>query len=656
MRYLALPLLLSLAVPAFAGEEPVLERLVSYDLTELMNVEVVSVSRVKEPAREATATVLVITAAEIKERGCQTLEEALSGLPGFQFRDIAGFNSYVFMRGLPSQNNLVLVLVDGVQINELNSGGFYGGAQYNLANVKRIEVVYGPASALYGTNAVAGIINIITNDPADLQGGGGSALAGGFGTRAADFRYGRYDAERRFGFSAAGKMYRTGKHDLGGARGDGNWSGAMENFEEDQSFDGKLAFGAFTLGVLAQEKKASRTTNEVTEGTGFTDFGTNWHIRFLNIWLKHAYAWVGGSGLESKLYYRNAVVLPDTISGVYEGNCSTCGQQGQYRPNDLLGFDTQLRLERAEKAGLVIGASAESEALARSFSTVYSGDPLVRPAEPGTPDMVSTDLLSLYGEGHYHLLPALAVKAGLRHDNSSSYGHVSTPRAGLVYADGKYTLKLLYTEAFRAPRPWDYSYGSGNSALEPEKIRSGELAAGCAVSDHLMATATLYRSRLDGLLEISGNRWVNSGRVYTRGAGLRAEYARGPLKGYLNYAFQASEDEDGSDVPEISRHIAGLGGLYAFGRGIKLDLSARYTGERKNPQPIAAAGGEHVGPSVVTDAALSLGGTGALGLRLMAKNLFNTRYYHTSNRPPDRYRQAPRQLLLQLEYSFGAGL
>lgn len=656
MRYLALPLLLSLAVPAFAGEEPVLERLVSYDLTELMNVEVVTVSGMKEPAREAPATVLVITGAELKERGCLTLEEALAVLPGFQFRDIVGFNSYVFMRGLPSQNNLVLVLVDGVQINELNSGGFYGGAQYNLANVKRIEVVYGPASALYGTNAVAGIINIITNDPADLQGGGGSAQAGGFGTRAADFRYGRYDAERRFGFSAAGKMYRTGKHDLGGAGGDGNWTDGLENFEEDQSFDGKLAFGDFTLGVLAQEKRASIATNERTAGGGLLDFGTNWHIRFVNAWLKHLYDRPQGWAVESRLYYRNATVMDDTITRVYSAVCSTCGQQGQYRPNDLIGLDVQFRLEHSERSGLAVGASAEREALARDFSTVYSGDPLVRPQEPGTPAMVSNDLLSLYGEGHYHLLPELALSAGLRHDSSSSYGHVATPRAGLVYSEGKYTLKLLYTEAFRAPRPWDYSYGSGNSALEPEKMRSGEFAAGCAVSDHLMATVTLYRSRLDGLLEISGNRWVNSGRVYTRGAGLRAEYARGQLKGYFNYSFQASEDEDGADVPEISRHTAGLGGLYAFGRGIKLDLAARYTGERKNTRTIAATGEDRVGAAVVTDAALSLGGTGALGLRLMAKNLFNTRYYHTSNRPPDRYRQAPRQLLLQLEYSFGAGL
>lgn len=656
MRYLAAAALLALgAFPAIAGEQPGLEKLVSYDLTELMNVEVVSASRVREPAREAPATVLVLTAGEIRERGYLTLEEALSGLPGFQFRDIAGFNSYVFMRGAPSQNNLVLVLVDGVQVNELNSGGFYGGAQYNLANVKRIEVVYGPASALYGTNAVSGIINIITNDPEDLRGGGGSALAGSFATRAADFRYGSYDREKRSGFSVSGKLARTDKHGLGGAKGDGNWSGGMENFEEDQAFDGKLVYKDFTLGAAVQEKSASRTTNEVSEGTGFLDFGSNWHIRFANIWLKHLYDRQAGWALESRLYYRNSTVLPDTVSGVYEGNCSTCGQLGQYRPNDLVGFESQVKLKPSESLELTVGAAAERESLARDYSSVYSGDPLVRPEEPGTPAMVSNELLSLYAQGHYHLGPSLALTAGLRHDSSSSYGHVTTPRAGLVYSAGRNTLKLLYAEAFRAPRPWDYTYGTGNPGLDPEKMRSMELSAGRSWSDSLMLYLTFYRNELENLLALSGNRWVNSGEASANGLGARAEFAGGSLKGYLNYSLQVSEDGEGASLAEIARHTAGAGTTYAFGGGVKLNLSARYIGRKKSPQAIAASGGGHVGAAVVTDAALSLGGRGPLTLRLLAKNLFNARYYHTSNRPPDRYRQAPRQLLLQLGWAFGEG-
>jgi len=146
-----------------------LDELLNLEMEQLMNIEITTATKRAQKSTEVPATVRVVTAEQIKNKGYLTLEETLSDLPGFQFRNIQGFNSYVFQRGVPSQNNLILVLIDGIQNNELNSGGFYGGGQYNLSNVEKIEVVYGPASALYGTNAVSGIINIITKNAKDNQ-------------------------------------------------------------------------------------------------------------------------------------------------------------------------------------------------------------------------------------------------------------------------------------------------------------------------------------------------------------------------------------------------------------------------------------------------------------------------------------------------------
>ncbi len=138
------------------------EDILKMSITDLMNAKVITASKMSQSIRDVAANVRIITAEQIRTRGYFTLEEALSDLPGFQFRNILGYNSYVFMRGAPSQNNLILLLVDGIQINEINSGGFYAGGQFILSDVETIEVVYGPASAMYGTNAVSGIINIIT--------------------------------------------------------------------------------------------------------------------------------------------------------------------------------------------------------------------------------------------------------------------------------------------------------------------------------------------------------------------------------------------------------------------------------------------------------------------------------------------------------------
>ncbi len=641
------------AGPNAAAAQPGLEEFLSYDLAELMNIEVVSASKMLQPACEAPATVRVITAEQIRERGYLTLEEALSGLPGFQFRDIAGFNSYVFLRGLPNQNNLILVLVDGIQINELNSGGFYGGAQYNLANVKRIEVVYGPASALYGTNAVSGIINIITNEPSDLQGGGWSALTGGFGTRALDFRYGRKKEGSDFGMSFSGKLLTTDKQDLRGARGDDNWSQTMENFEKDWAFDGKAVYKDLTFGAMLQDKQASKATNDKTAGTNFLDSGTNWHIRFANLWLQHLYDKNPGWSLDSRLYYRAATVMDDTVDSIYDAVCSTCGQEGDYRPNDLIGLESHLHFKPAESLEITGGAVVEHENLARYFSTTYSGDPAVSPPAPDAPPSASNELLSLFAEASYKLIPGLQLTGGLRYDNSSSYGKVNTPRAGLVYNQDRLTLKMLYGEAFRAPRPWDYTYGSGNPALGPEKLRSLEFSGAYALTSHLRADLSLYRNKLDGLLTSSGGRWVNAGGVETSGLEAQIEFARGSLKTYLNYTFQNSEYETGANVDEISRDNAGAGALYAFSGKTKLDLRTRYLGRRKNTKTIAVTGGDFTGAALVADATLSLTELRGFNIRLMAKNLFNDRYYHTSNRPPDRYRQPDRQFLLQADYAFG---
>jgi outer membrane receptor protein involved in Fe transport len=225
-------LLVFFLIPLQAQEKS-LEELLALDMSDLLNLKVVSALKGPETITKVPATVRVITAEQIRDNGYFTLEDALADLPGFQFRNILGFNSYAFVRGVPGQNNKILLLVDGIQINELNSGGFYGGGQFNLTNVDRIEVVYGPASALYGTHAVSGIISIITRDPKDARSGRASLLAGNFRTRLADFRYAAYDKDADLGFSVSAMVKQSDKADLRGKAGDENWTEALENFEND---------------------------------------------------------------------------------------------------------------------------------------------------------------------------------------------------------------------------------------------------------------------------------------------------------------------------------------------------------------------------------------------------------------------------------------
>jgi outer membrane receptor for ferrienterochelin and colicins len=129
-----------------------------------------SVSKSLESLREAPATVIVITGEEIRRRGYLDIEAVLHDLPGFDFSKRAGASySNIYQRGYRSlETNRTLLMIDGVEDNDLASSTAWISRQVALSNIDRIEVVYGPASTMYGANAFAGVVNIITKDPKAL--------------------------------------------------------------------------------------------------------------------------------------------------------------------------------------------------------------------------------------------------------------------------------------------------------------------------------------------------------------------------------------------------------------------------------------------------------------------------------------------------------
>jgi outer membrane receptor for ferrienterochelin and colicins len=188
---------------------------------ELAREGVSSVSKMTESVPEAPATVIVVTGEQIRQRGYQDLEAVLHDLPGFDISRINGQSySNVYQRGYRSNaTNRTLFLVDGVEQNDLHSNIAYISRQYPLSDIDRIEVVYGPASTMYGANAFLGVINVLTLDPDDMT--EGKALAGdvrvgggSWSTKSIDGTVaGRF---RRASFSLTGRLFRSDDWDLSG--------------------------------------------------------------------------------------------------------------------------------------------------------------------------------------------------------------------------------------------------------------------------------------------------------------------------------------------------------------------------------------------------------------------------------------------------------
>jgi iron complex outermembrane receptor protein len=132
-------------------------------LEELLNFEVTTASSVKEKQSEAPATVYVITARDIEQRGYMSILEVLEDVPEFELhlKSHSEYHNVVTTRGLTGQEHL-LILVDGARYTSPGATLHNIDENINIRYVERIEIVMGPASAVYGADAFAGVINIIT--------------------------------------------------------------------------------------------------------------------------------------------------------------------------------------------------------------------------------------------------------------------------------------------------------------------------------------------------------------------------------------------------------------------------------------------------------------------------------------------------------------
>lgn len=186
-----------LSVPVVQAEQSVEDSTFDLSLQELLDIEVTSVSRQSEPLSNAAAAIHVILAEEIVRYGYRTIPEALKTVPGIHVAQIDSQKWAVSSRGFNGRyNNKMLVLLDGRSLYSPEFSGVYWETQDTLmADIERIEVIRGPGAAMWGSNAVNGVINIITKHTTETLGGYALIGAGDHEQGFAGFRYGGRFAE-----------------------------------------------------------------------------------------------------------------------------------------------------------------------------------------------------------------------------------------------------------------------------------------------------------------------------------------------------------------------------------------------------------------------------------------------------------------------------
>jgi len=179
-----------------------------------------SVSKHNEDIRLAPATISVITQEEILQRGYTDLIDVLKDIPGFDISIYYGqLYANVYQRGFRSNNtDKILLLFDGVEENDLWSNFAHISQQYPVTNIKRVEVIYGPASTMYGPNAFSGVINVITREPSDFFKNNRSfGIQANTGIASYDTKYIDVSTafkKGNFSFTVTGRFYKSDRPNL----------------------------------------------------------------------------------------------------------------------------------------------------------------------------------------------------------------------------------------------------------------------------------------------------------------------------------------------------------------------------------------------------------------------------------------------------------
>ncbi len=242
-----------------------------FSLEELKNVEIISASKKPEIVADVAAAVYVITQEQIRRSGATSIPEALRLAPGVHVARISATEWAINIRGLNNQfaENL-LVLMDGRSVyTHVFSGVFWDVQDTVMEDIERIEVIRGPGAALWGANAVNGVINIITKNAKETKGGQAVALAGSE-EQLASLRYGG-TLGRQTHYRAYGKFFNRGElGTVGGSSADtdGNpqssddWRSGRAGFRLDVAPENNLPTAGSNAFALQGEAYSNRYDKE----------------------------------------------------------------------------------------------------------------------------------------------------------------------------------------------------------------------------------------------------------------------------------------------------------------------------------------------------------------------------------------------------------
>lgn len=575
IRTAALAVAASLVPVALIGQEP--------DPVEIDGV-VVTATPVPIERSALGASVTILHGDDLRRRGVLRVADALRGVPGVVVARNGSFGAVtsVFFRGAESDH--LQVLVDGVQVNQ--PGGAFDFASLTVDDIERIEVVRGPGSALYGSDAVAGVVQVITR-----RGGGApeatATVRGG--------SYGRLDGSVSVSGSGTGVSYGLTLSRL-------STDGLLDfNNAHDQT----VATGQARIQIdprteaRISARMSDRTYGYPTDGSGAVvdrnqqSFGDESTV-----------ALEVRRGLNDAVALRGLVTLADVESGTDDAPDSPADTLGffGYQSLDAMrraSFDLRADAHLAESAVLSVGGEFEQQRV-RSFSESQSAF---------GPSAGRSEYERDNRAGYAHVVAgrgALSANAGARIESNDQYGRFATWQVGLSWTlDAATRIRGTAGSGVKEPtffEAWATGFTRGNPDLDPERSRSVEVGVERSLGAVASLSVTAFRTDLRDLIQYTGTppqpeapNYFNVAEARTSGVELSVMGESGPLGWDFDWTLLDTEvldsgyDEgpaatfvEGEPLLRRPRHQLRVAADWNATDAVAVDAAVRRVGERSD--------------------------------------------------------------------------
>ncbi|HUP61497.1 MAG TPA: TonB-dependent receptor [Thermoanaerobaculia bacterium] len=521
---------------------------------------VVTASALPETVESTPAAVTVVTREEIDERAARDVADVLREVPGLILSRTGsqGRATSLFTRG--SNSNHTLVLFNGIEITNPYFAGYDWG-RFSTNAVQQVEVVRGPFSALYGSDAVAGVVNVLTTPRR---------------------------SELRGDVAAGGEGLRNGSLTASYVRGASHFAASFES-RADDGFAANDDFDQRSANIALRWKPADAFSLGLVARHTSYDLGVPFNLNAF------ATALVPSpnrrqEGTETQL----AIPLEHAIGRFsYELTFAESRRDDDFiDPDDSFGLVSTSTESRTRRARLTTRTTT-------AFGTIVAG---------GEYERAEIDDVTNFGpnlEGNQRTEKSLFVEdrwtretsaasrvelsAGFRYDDFDTFGAETSPRVAAAWITGSNKLRAAFGEAFRAPSLGElYFPFAGNTALEAETSRSWELGYDRVLGAGQFS-ATFFHSDYDNLIVFDNATFVfeNIGAANARGVEVALQQTLASnLRGSLSYSYTDTEEE-GADRP-LARRPRHVASLFLGWRSGELDANVvvLYTGSRQDVLPV----------------------------------------------------------------------